>query len=165
LTIRKLKEELPTGLAGQLEWPKTLRREFEQPVLESKLTAHIQNNLKSFRRLLKYAQDNKASEADFLLCDQTALAIESKDNLSKANDTIYLLWRAKGIVEFGVAASLQTFAAEEDPGCNWLVRAFEEIGGIVESCVLEKMKKVAHPAEIITPQQPEVGKGIRHDQD
>jgi hypothetical protein len=33
---------------------------------------------------------------------------------------------------------------------------------IVESCVLELMKKVAHPVGTITLQRPEVGKGIRH---
>ncbi len=36
---------------------------------------------------------------------------------------------------------------------------------IVESCVLEEMKKVAHPAETSTPQPPEVGTRIRHEPD
>ena len=37
--------------------------------------------------------------------------------------------------------------------------------GIVGSCVLERLKKVAHPVGTISLQRPEVGKGIRHDQE
>jgi hypothetical protein len=55
--------------------------------------------------------------------------------------------------------------AEATSSSRTLVVDERRVGDIVESCVLESLKKVAHPAETSTLQPPEMGTGIRHETD
>ncbi len=64
--------------------------------------------------------------------------------------------RAVELVRNGVLGKIERVEVGLPPG-------YERV--IVESCVLEEMKKVAHPAETSTPQPPEVGTRIRHEPD